>query len=763
MKKFIKGFFKAFIAIICVFVVLIGLKITFDRFVYNKDEQKDGVTYLSPRSEALALNKQIEKANLRSGHYDVLKIDQKDVNIKVDAGWFVLKNGKVTDFAYYYINAEKEIPESTEDVKYEKATDFYTNCYVSRINNEMIYEKIYYTNLVNVKDYGAVGDGITDDTEAIKKATNVINETGGVLYFPYSTYYVSVSGDLIKHGAEKSTIIKITTDKDVIVDFCYSTIQLAGSNYPNSRIVYPYNNSGYVSIRNGVLKGDRLTHNYKPVLNSKGEISGAQGSVSHCFGHGIFIQNTRNGHIFNMDIYEMTGDAIVVKNGKIAQDSGLEYRTLIEDSKLHHCRRQGITIGDSDITYVKDTEIYKIGHVAEYTNDNCLYDDGSEVNAVKGSLPMAGVDVEPDSGSFLARDVTFDGVNIHTCTSYGIVGNKSSRVDQGLIDGVTVKNSYVETYALDYATIDNTDLVVISEEDSKVATLLRKCTITNSRLIKEYPYYEIFYFNECEIINSEFKSVKEDETTTGVFMFEPNNTVIGCTFTNLRGTGAGYTSYKGFGVTLYNENSFNENSKDNTFRNCDIMIRDPHNIQKTKFYNCTISIGYPTGAQNPSVENPSVCKFTDCLFDNVKTDRYISHITAIILTNCKLFGLTDYLFGTIPRTFINCYLEFNDMSARENGNYPFMVVSNYSLKPPILDGCEIRVKGEIKDSKHYKNKNAFGASYFKNNTKIYLELYNDNVKLAIPNKNMATAHGMSTDESEYSVIVYYNGSQSLNG
>jgi hypothetical protein len=43
----------------------------------------------------------------------------------------------------------------------------------------------------NVQQYGATGNGSTDDTTAIQNAINALASTGGVVFFPYGTYLIS--------------------------------------------------------------------------------------------------------------------------------------------------------------------------------------------------------------------------------------------------------------------------------------------------------------------------------------------------------------------------------------------------------------------------------------------------------------------------------------------------------------------------------------------------------------------------------------------
>lgn len=55
---------------------------------------------------------------------------------------------------------------------------------------------------VNVQDFGAIGDGITDDRQAIENAINSLATTGGTVYFPMGTYLLnSYSSDTARVSA----------------------------------------------------------------------------------------------------------------------------------------------------------------------------------------------------------------------------------------------------------------------------------------------------------------------------------------------------------------------------------------------------------------------------------------------------------------------------------------------------------------------------------------------------------------------------------
>jgi hypothetical protein len=80
----------------------------------------------------------------------------------------------------------------------------------------------------DVRRYGAVGDGVTDDGAAIQTAINVMAVGGGVVYLPASVYIfaspITLAKNVIYRGdgksidVAKSTVLKYTGSSDALVD-----------------------------------------------------------------------------------------------------------------------------------------------------------------------------------------------------------------------------------------------------------------------------------------------------------------------------------------------------------------------------------------------------------------------------------------------------------------------------------------------------------------------------------------------------------------
>jgi parallel beta-helix repeat protein len=102
--------------------------------------------------------------------------------------------------------------------------------------------------LVNVYDYGARGDDLTDDTAAIQSAINSVSLTGGTVYIPPGTYLLS-----------KSILL---TNRITLTGAGMGTTILKIADNNNQRIVglvrTPFGRgTQYVSVRDLTLDGNR--------------------------------------------------------------------------------------------------------------------------------------------------------------------------------------------------------------------------------------------------------------------------------------------------------------------------------------------------------------------------------------------------------------------------------------------------------------------------------------------------------------------------
>lgn len=184
---------------------------------------------------------------------------------------------------------------------------------------------------INVKAYGAKGDGATSDTAAIMAAMAVLPSTGGVLYFPAGHKYlvssisisslVTLSGDAGACSQPNDgrvlcgSVIMSTTTTAPIIKYTVD-----GGNYSiTSR------NRHWVALKDITLIGSSTVNG-----NSQGIFTNLNGqhclqidnngakihnvTMFRCGGNGLYLTSSTGGTYDNLNISGCNGDGILLDN-----------------------------------------------------------------------------------------------------------------------------------------------------------------------------------------------------------------------------------------------------------------------------------------------------------------------------------------------------------------------------------------------------------------------------------------------------------------
>ena len=222
--------------------------------------------------------------------------------------------------------------------------------------------------VVDVRTFGAKGNGATNDTAAIQKAINSLPSTGGTVVIPPGTY-----------GIDAVTTLKLRSN----VTLQMSPTTILGV-IPNAAAHYEVLHIGGVSnvnVNGGVLWGDRLTHK----------------ATSGEHGLGVAILGASNVTVTGTASNNMWGDGFYVGNGPTFGSSLKTRSTNIKliDVTADNNRRQGISV-----TSGKDISIVR----AKLTNTN-------------GAAPSAGIDVEPNGKTDILQNISI--VDTYTANNQG--------------------------------------------------------------------------------------------------------------------------------------------------------------------------------------------------------------------------------------------------------------------------------------------------------------------------------------------------------
>ncbi|MBV54163.1 MAG: hypothetical protein CL816_08955 [Coxiellaceae bacterium] len=134
-----------------------------------------------------------------------------------------------------------------------------------------------FADVVNVKDYGATGDGSTDDSTAIQNAINA----GGNIFFPSGSYKIGSSINLASNiklfGEKSSKIVRDDGGNRIIGKATDYTALTTTADLAKGTTVLSLDSSGYSSLSvgdyiyvtdNTSITGDFITNNFSPASSS---------------------------------------------------------------------------------------------------------------------------------------------------------------------------------------------------------------------------------------------------------------------------------------------------------------------------------------------------------------------------------------------------------------------------------------------------------------------------------------------------------------
>jgi len=168
----------------------------------------------------------------------------------------------------------------------------------------------------------------------------------------------------INARGEWSRILRVGSNTDLIIN---GTITLQPNSYKGCDIIFVEGHDITITGK-GIIKGDKHTH-----TGDKGE-----------WGMGINVHNSHNVKIKGLTIRDCWGDCIYVGTNSTS--------VTIEDCKLMHGRRQGISVTSANRVVIRKCSI----------------------SGIQGTAPEYAIDIEPNNGDTV-DNVLIERVKIRDC------------------------------------------------------------------------------------------------------------------------------------------------------------------------------------------------------------------------------------------------------------------------------------------------------------------------------------------------------------
>ena len=477
----------------------------------------------------------IELQNYVNNYFTNLDV-QQEINNKLDA---MVEDGTLDQIIQQYLNSSaiwgfdtvQDMKNATNLINgsYAKTLGYYkindggeatykiTNTvseteYKEELKNGLFATLLIDNDSVNVHQFGAKGDGTTDDSNAINLALS--SKAYNISFIKGNTYMVRGYEEGQPEGSTTGLIgttgLIIPSNKNV--DLNESTIKCITNSRQNYNI-FTIAEKENIILKNGTIIGDRATH------------TGATGE----WGYGIAIKSSTNITLDNLKISECWGDGINLNNN--GNGSILNKNITINNCICDSNRRQGMSIENGDIINVINSQFNNTGN-------NNLH-----------TAPSAGCDVEPGSyqnvknvlfdncsfNSNYGAGLLLDGTNVSliTVNNCKLINNKQNGSNSSLaiLDSKNIKVLNCIGEREEEQTSPSFSVPVYAQGNvtfrgnsfKNMFLSMKNNNLSNSRIVFENNY---FYRNKDLPYNSTIETVKLTNTTGNNTLIIKNNEFI---------------------------------------------------------------------------------------------------------------------------------------------------------------------------------------------------------------------------------------------
>lgn len=349
-------------------------------------------------------------------------------------------------------------------------TDVIDEITLIALSDENLVAELIIENEMNVKQFGAKGDGETDDTDFIQSCLdnckNIIINNG--------TYMID---------SETSILPKSNTNIDII----NATLKAITNDLSTYNIILLDNVSNVIIKGNGIIQGDKTTH------------TGVSGEHGHCV---KITGNSNNIALKDLKIIDAWGDGVY-----IGQSSNI----LCDNLKIDNNSRNGISV-----TYTDNLKILN-----------------SLITGTNRTNPKAGIDIEPNNDE-TCSNILIDNCVIKNNSEKGIqFANSHYDTNPNAINNINITNCIIDNCKEGIRPEYTNKLIVSSNTIINNATCgidmtKQDNTVIDNNVISNNGYAINFYICNKNLISNNICS--NCSTTNPVFNIQASTCNIYTTF-----------------------------------------------------------------------------------------------------------------------------------------------------------------------------------------------------------------------------------------